>query len=302
MERGTDVLSIRVGRIMGAMKIPVEQLENYRRQTFRTGHGAGLQSVEQAIAYANERKFIYFWPINGITLPSLWTATAGDRPVADAHDDPGHRTWGWKDEMLDKRVWYYGKVLRKRSTIISYEALPYFYALSENYGTPEEDYLTLYQQGRLTMESKLVFEALVKEGPLDTIALRKVTRLTNRESDSRFNKALTDLQSNFQILPIKIVDAGRWHYAMAYDLTARQYPDLIDQARFINDREACRRLTGWYLDSVGAAQARDLTKLFGWEPAVAARAIEELIKENRVCEVEIDGMTGSSYAVVELVR
>ena len=49
-------------------------------------------------------------------MPSLWTAVAGDRPVADAHDDPGHITWGWKDRSLDKKIWYYGKILRRKAT------------------------------------------------------------------------------------------------------------------------------------------------------------------------------------------
>ncbi|MCK7520523.1 MAG: hypothetical protein MZV64_23930 [Ignavibacteriales bacterium] len=51
----------------------------------------------QASTFVNRRGFVFFWPISGIDLPSLWTAVAGDRPVADKHDDPGHITWGWKD-------------------------------------------------------------------------------------------------------------------------------------------------------------------------------------------------------------
>ncbi len=79
---------------------------------------------------------------------------AGDRPVADAHDDPGHATWGWKDGALQKKIWYYGKILRHKATIISLEIAPYFYALSENYGLPEEDYLIAYHEGRLTQSAK----------------------------------------------------------------------------------------------------------------------------------------------------
>ncbi len=67
-------------------------------------------------------------------MPSLWTAVAGDRPVADKHDDPGHITWGWKYKALGKKIWYYAKTLRKKATMISLEIAPYFYALSENYG------------------------------------------------------------------------------------------------------------------------------------------------------------------------
>jgi hypothetical protein len=72
--------------------------------------------------------------------------------VADDHDDPGHATWGWKDALLGQRQWYYAKVLRKRATMIAFDVAPYFYALTENYGAPDEDYLTLYEQGRMPLE------------------------------------------------------------------------------------------------------------------------------------------------------
>jgi len=70
-----------------------------------------VRTKEQAIAYVEERGFVYFWPIKGVMMPSLWQAVAGDRPVASEHDDPGHVTWGWKDGLLGERLWYYAKVL-----------------------------------------------------------------------------------------------------------------------------------------------------------------------------------------------
>lgn len=65
----------------------------------------------------------------------------GEWPVPNEHDDPGHVTWGWKDELLGVRRWYYAKVLRKKATFIALDAGPTFYALSENYGEPQQDYL-----------------------------------------------------------------------------------------------------------------------------------------------------------------
>jgi len=101
-----------------------------------------------------------------IDLPSLWVAVAGNRVVADKHDDPGHITWGWKDNALGKQIWYYAKILRGKATMVSLEVAPYFYALSENYGSPEEDYLLAYEEGRLTQAARQVYEALLKEGAL----------------------------------------------------------------------------------------------------------------------------------------
>ncbi|MCI0553050.1 MAG: hypothetical protein L0287_19050, partial [Anaerolineae bacterium] len=121
--------------------IDLKKLDKHRARTFSLPPSPRVASPKVALDFINERGFIYFWPIKGIDLPNLWTAVAGNRVVADKHDDPGHITWGWKDRALDKRTWYYAKILRKKATMISLDIAPYFYALSENYGSPEEDYL-----------------------------------------------------------------------------------------------------------------------------------------------------------------
>ena len=101
------------------------KLQSHRQRTFGLPPAKRLSSPAQALTFVNKRGFTYFWPIKGIDLPSLWTAVAGDRPVADKHDDPGHITWGWKDGALDKKIWYYGKILRGKSTMISLETVSY---------------------------------------------------------------------------------------------------------------------------------------------------------------------------------
>jgi hypothetical protein len=283
--------------------LPAEILNQYRALSFRTAPGKRILNIEQAIAYANELGYLFFWPISGVPFPSLWSAVAGDRPVADAHDDPGHVTWGWKDSLLGKRVWFYAKVLRKRATIISLEALPYFYALSENYGSPEDDHLILYEQGRLTMEEKIVYEVLLTEGPLDAIALRRATRMTSPESDARFNRALTNLQADFKILPVAVTQAGRWRYAFAYDLVPRHYPELLAQAESIKQSQARDYLARLYFRALGAAPRADLLKLFGWRPLDAERAIERLCQSGELAGgVELEGSQGEYFAFSALAR
>jgi hypothetical protein len=283
--------------------LALERLQRYRAGTFRLLPGQRLKTREEAVEFVNQRGFIYFWPIHGITLPSLWTAVAGERPVADAHDDPGHVTWGWKDGLLGSREWYYAKVLRRRATMISMAMAPYFYALSENYGAPEEDYLTLYEQGRLTQEAKAVYEAVLDKGALDTIALRKAARLSSPENEGRFNKALADLQADFKLVPVAVTEAGAWHYAFAYDIVARHYPELPEQAHAIGERQAPRLLAGVYFRSGGGASSRDVSKLFGWRGAAAQRTVNELVQAGVLVEhVEVEKQAGEWLALTELCR
>ncbi len=283
--------------------IPEELIHAYRAQTFHWLPGQRLKERQDAVAFVKERGFVFFWPITGFLLPSLWVATAGDRPVADEHDDPGHVTWGWKDALLGSREWYYAKVLRKKGTMISHELTPYFYALSENYGAYDEDYLTLYEQGRLTLEAKLVYEALLDQGPLDTVELRKATHMSSPSSETRFNRAISDLQADFKILPVGVTSSGAWHYAFAYEIVARHYPELPDQAHEIREDQARAKLLEIYLHSVGAAPLNQATRLFGWRPVEAGRAIEGLARAGEIlCEVKVENQPGEWLASAHLFQ
>jgi len=258
-------------------QLSTENIRAYRKDTYRMNPGQQLTSLQDAAGFVKDRGFVYFWPIKGVDFPSLWTAVAGSRPVANAHDDPGHVTWGWKDDSLGQRIWYYGKVLRKRATIIDLAVAPYFYALSENYGNPEEDVRIQYYEGHLTQEAKAIFEVIQENGPMDTIAIRRATRMTNKESNSRFERAITLLQTDFKVLPVGISNSGGWRYAFIYELVHRYYPTLSQAARLIAEDEAYHTLARLFFLSVGAAQLRDVTRLFQWPKGAVEGAIRFLV-------------------------
>ncbi|HEX5807050.1 MAG TPA: crosslink repair DNA glycosylase YcaQ family protein, partial [Anaerolineales bacterium] len=281
--------------------LDLRKLNAHRVRTYRLSTLGRVRTARAALHFINARGFIYFWPIKGIEMPSLWTAVAGSRVVADKHDDPGHITWGWKDNALGKKKWYYAKVLRRKATMISLQVAPYFYALSENYGSPEEDYLLAYEEGRLTQAAKQVYEALLREGPLHTIDLRNAAKLTNAR-ESEFNRALETLQSDFKILPVGVAKAGAWKYAFIYEIVSRHYPDLPDKARFINEAEARRRLLELYFESLGAAQEREVLKLFGWHKDLTARTTASLLEKGTLVETEHPSEKGDWFSLPGLAK
>lgn len=280
-------------------QLDLKKLQSLRARTFNLPQGKKLTSPAQALKFVNDRGFAYFWPIKGIDLPSLWVAVAGDRPVADQHDDPAHITWGWKDNALDKKIWYYGKILRGKATIISLEIAPYFYALSENYGSPEEDYLIAYQEGRLPQSAKQVYEALLEKGAMNTIDLRRESKLANAK-DSEFNKALEYLQRDFKVLPVGVAQAGSWNYSHIYEITTRHFPDLPEQARKITESQARVKLLELYFNMVGAAQLRDVTKLFGWSNEIANRAVNKLMEKKLLVKTAHPKQAGEWFALTTL--
>lgn len=276
--------------------INLKKLQALRTRTFNLPPQKRVSSPAQALTFVNKRGFVYFWPIKGIDLPSLWTAVAGDRPVADKHDDPGHITWGWKDGALDKKIWYYGKILRGKATMISLEIAPYFYALSENYGEPEEDYLIAYREGRLPQSAKQVYEALLDKGVMNTLDLRKEAKLSNAK-DSEFNKALEYLQRDFKILPVGVAQAGAWKYSHIYAITTSHFPELAEQARKISETQARMKLLELYFNMVGAAQLRDVMKLFGWGTETMKKTVNKLVETDFLAPMEHPKLAGEWFAV-----
>lgn len=281
--------------------LDLDKLKKHRARTYNLPPFKKLTSPTQALDFVNARGFIFFWPIKGIDFPSLWTAVAGDRPVPNEHGDPGHVTWSWKDNALDKRIWYYAKVLRRKATIISLEIAPYFYALTENYGDYREDYLIPYEDGRLPQGAKQVYEAILDNGPLNTVDLRPMARMSNAK-DSEFNKALEILQADFKILPVGVAQAGAWNYSFIYEITARYYPDLAEQARHIGEAEARTKLLELYFQSVGVAGIRDANKMFRWGNDLTTRTVGRMLEAGIVVEgVTRKDQQGEWMALASLV-
>ena len=184
--------------------------------------------------------------------------------------------------------------------MISLEIAPYFYALSENYGAPEEDYLIAYYEGRLTQASKQVYETLLDNGALNTLDLRKKAKLSNAK-DSEFNKALEQLQKDFKILPVGVAQAGAWKYSHIYEIVSRHFPDLSEQARQISESQARAKLLELYFASVGAAQLRDVTKLFGWSTEIANRVINKLVEQNSLARTDHPKQAGEWIVIPEVL-
>ncbi len=263
-----------------------QAIKEYRSFTFHTRPGSRLSSLEEAVRFFNQSGFVFFWPVKGIDLPSLWVATAGDRPVPDVHDDPGQITWDWKDSLLGKKRVYYSRTLRRRNTFISLEMLPCFYALSPNYGDWENDYLDQYYQGTMTASAKAIYEALLREGPLNTLALRKASNLSGSTANGLFSRALDDLMAEFKVLPVGVSDAGAWHYSHIYDITARHYPDIQDQSRDIQEKHARNSIVTCYFKLVGAATLPEVQKLFGWLPDITGRVLHNLKENGTLIRIE----------------
>jgi len=249
-----------------------EQVQNWRDTRYRRRHDLRLRSAQQALEFINDIGFCFLFPGKGVEMPSLWEAICGERrPLPERHDDVelGY-AWDWKDELPARGLVFYGKLLRGKPTLVSLDLLPYFYALSENYGDPD-DYLIEYEDGRLSEEARWVYEALLKYGAMPTSHLRRKARLDGRSNAARFDRAVAELQSGLKIVKTGISDANAWGYCYVYDVLLRRWPDLSSRAQAIATDEAMRTLPVAHLRNVGVASLEEVARLFGWEvPRIAA--------------------------------
>jgi len=282
--------------------LTLDEIQRRREFLYRRIPERRLHTVEEARAFVEEVGFCHFWPIKGALLPNLFHAIAGrERPVPMEHDDADiGKCWGWKDESLGKKWWYYGKLLRRRATLVSLAMLPYFYALSENYGDLN-DYLEEYEAGMMTAEAKAIYEALLEHGPLDTVRLRREAHMSAESAKARFERTLTELQVGLKVLPVGVAEAGAWNYAFKYEIVQRHLPELPEQARQIGRGEARRVLVARYLDSVVAAERKMIGQafhVFRWTPRELDRTIAALLEEGAVQEIEIEGVKGQQLVSV----
>ena len=180
--------------------------------------------------------------------------------------------------------------------MVSLDIIPYFYALSDRVGDLD-DYLLLYEGGRLTFEEKSIADALLKHGAQNTIELRQKAQLSATSAKSRFERALAALQNGLWVLPVGVTEAGAWRYSFIYELFDRWYPEVISRARSITRQEAYRKLISVYLDSVGVSTVKEIGRLFRWEKKIVLRALEDLAAKAAVFPVDEESWATSGLSM-----
>ena len=151
------------------------------------GDAGRVRNFEDAVRMLESLGFVLPWRRAGIYLPSWREAYP-----YDVKREPGP-VWRWKEVLPQKRLGYYGKILRKGPCCVSLEYLTCFYALSQRSGEADE-YLYSYRMGRLSSMAKQVMDSLVAAWPVSTYELRERLYLRTRESHQALNRALDELQ------------------------------------------------------------------------------------------------------------
>jgi len=181
--------------------------------------------------------------------------------------------WGWKDELAEEKKLYYGMLLSRKPTFVSLKLLPVFYATFGRAGEPD-DHVADVRAGRLSDLARRIIEFLAQNGETQTKRMRAELGITSKEGRATYGKAIDEVQRLMYVARVRAVGEGREDYNYTYDVFVRRYPDAVKAAERLSSADATAALVSRTLELAGAVTSKQLVRLFDWDDAVAARAID----------------------------
>ncbi len=274
--------------------LTLKQIESLRNERYRRRRDLRLTDENAIRRFVDEAGVCLLFSAQGVEMPNVYQAVAGfAKHMTAKHNDPViSLTWGAKDRSLNRRWWYYGKLLKGKATLVSLDLFPSFYALSENFGD-DEDYLLEYEAGTLSNDAKNIYEALLRHGPLHAIELKRKSNLYGDALKAKFDKALNELQAGLKVLPTGVAEAGAWRYAFIYDIVSRWLPEQTKAAQGISRGEARVNILSRHLRNVVMADAKTLARIFGWKAAEVDAALKQLAERGEISlQQQVKGVKG----------
>jgi hypothetical protein len=202
---------------------------------------ASVASKAKALDFINKDGFVTLFPIKGKSLPSLYQAIIGNR------EEKFNNAFEWADELsVKERKIYYGKLVEGQITLISMDALPYFYKL--------------YKREEFTGTPAKIYAFIKQNGATSTSDLRKGLDLAGPSKKSEFVKALDLLQMSFAIA---VVNKGKPpRHTHTYDVIENWIPkELLRKAETISAEEARAKIIAKLVENHVVSSTEDAEAL-----------------------------------------
>ncbi len=277
-----------------------EDVERWRDRVYRRRPRLAVSTKRQALKFIDDVGFCFAFKSDHSELPCLWHAASGQRaPVMPrhTHTDPFLSfVWKMKQVLPAEGKIYYGRVFRKRPTMISMEYFPAFYALSSRTGT-SDDYLREFRKHELSETGKHIMDALRTSSPQVTRGLKLALGVPRGHGDRDFDKAMAELQSKFYI--VKVAE----HYdpfTFEWNTVDRTYAKQVRQALKIFPDKARERILTKYFENQLLSSVRAIQSLFGWKKQVIYETMGQLMKGGVIAGgAKLDGKDGKYYCLVK---
>ena len=223
----------------------------------------------------------------------LWEAVVGRArprwPKRSHHDDGVGLTWRLKDELPAARRVYYGKLLRGRPVLVALDLFPAFYALVRG-RQRARDYRAEYAAGRMSLTARRLMDAMVREHPQYTRALRANTFLLEPSRTREFERAMAELQQGLWV--VKSEERYEPTFSYRWELMEAWLPDLVAVGRRLSRAVALDRLLDRYTAGAVFTTRPRLRRLFGVPAAELNASVARLAQAGALQEVAVTGWPG----------
>jgi hypothetical protein len=258
-----------------------------------------VTNERQALSFVNSVGFCLASKADGLELPNLWDAVSGEH----SHNENGEQrrsyylSYAWEIQHIlpNHGSVYYGKVFKRRPSIVSREFLPCFYALSQRTGERNE-HKDAYASGELSATAKAIMDKLMKSSPMTTKELRDAMAVKANKTLPGFEKGLDELQRKMFICRL----IGKDHqFGAAWSPVIKCFPAEVRKAHKISLEAARSKLLEKYFENQLLSSVDAIHCVFGWSKKVIYQTIGQLIGRGVVTStVTLDGKRGKFHCLI----
>lgn len=234
------------------MKELPEEIEVYRDESWRRDPDNRVEDVFDAERLIERLGFCETLKDSRRPGPSLYIGVCGRR---DAHmprnvqkDPESSLAWRIKDDVMRRGRYYYGKLIRGRSTFIAPRLIPAFNAIWGHSQSQEKKILS--------PDAQRILKVLRKEWEMASADLRGESGVKDRAT---FDKAMTQLQRSLKVIPGDVMYQPTFTYI--WTIPEARFPD--EMKKKIDREDAVTELARAYLNAAGMTLRGELAKVTG---------------------------------------
>ena len=261
----------------------IEKAEETRVREHRLKPSLRLKTTEEIYRFIHDERLVSL--LGGNELPSLISAILGRSWKPSAKGFSGWMDW-WSVKISDQPVARVSHEIEGRADVLATRIFRRTKTFVSNKIWPILDPVVKYhkelvEKGEIlsSLEQRLL-KTIQADGSIRTDLLRKKLGLEAKENNSRFHRALTNLESHALIIGVEDPSPEKHLHANIWQTWETRTRSGIDRAS-LSYEEALAKLLEKTIDTCVLTRENQVGKWFHWSSDIEA-VKEELVKEGLV--------------------
>jgi hypothetical protein len=268
-------------------------VERWRDKKHRRTPSLAVTNERQALAFIKSVGFCLASKADGLEVPNLWDAVSSEHSL-NGNGEAKRKyylsyAWDIQSILPNHGAVYYGKVFKRRPSLVSREYFPYFYALSGRSGERDE-YNTAFLEGELSATAKAIMDKLMKSSPMTVRELRASFSGKGKHGAEAVERAVEELQRKMFICKL----VGNNHkFGTEWLPLTRCFAPEIKRAQKISVEAARCKVLEKYFDNQLISSVDAIHRVFGWSKKVIFQTLGRLVGSGVItATVSLDGKKG----------